>query len=433
MTSASDRTTWVCDTCHSNNRATDTSCVVCDRPRITPTMAPTTTPTAPWVCAKCHANNPQTQITCDVCGSNKRLSVIITTPPKKPESEKTKKDKRPAKDSHIIRPSEPTDTDATRTESSAPDPKSTSKTDTHTRPKAPSTRTGIRYFLAIVILGVIGFNFFGTSPLFVETINPATISYEVTLTRLSNKYPLIAASARELPQAPSPCFQIELIGNGQNWYVGDRNTSPSDPDLHVYARFAMYDTNTWITEICPDVTPKFRFTDNTYSVDLFDETAQAVAIIEFPSSGIIITVNGITSSQTTTNNATLSNQELTFTAITQPSATQPRITPQPTKQPAPAAQRLYITLDPANGRDDPNCVSMGITGIDTLYWRMRVQGSAIEPAIFDGSGNARLCNEWIGQQTGFYIDVVNANFESVPGGSVPAVGGDIFKAQWITP
>jgi serine/threonine protein kinase len=90
--------------------------------------------------------------------------------------------------------------------------------------------------------------------------------------------------------------------------------------------------------------------------------------------------------------------------------------------------RLAIQLN--EGKDTQDCISMQITGIDTLYWRMSARGSNIEPAVFDAAGNARMCGAWISQQDGFFIDILNPAFEPVLGGSAPAKGGDIFVATW---
>jgi hypothetical protein len=90
----------------------------------------------------------------------------------------------------------------------------------------------------------------------------------------------------------------------------------------------------------------------------------------------------------------------------------------------------YLWIRKNNGSDTNDCVSIQITGIDTLYWRLVVRGSPLNPAIFDGGGNARICDAWIMQQQGFHIDILNPNMDPVPGGNAPAVGGDIFVASW---
>jgi hypothetical protein len=101
-----------------------------------------------------------------------------------------------------------------------------------------------------------------------------------------------------------------------------------------------------------------------------------------------------------------------------------------------AVAQPHLWIRKKEGSDTPDCVSIQITGIDTLYWRLAIRNSPLEPAVFDGGGNARICDDpakgivWIIQQQGFHIDILNPNMDPVPGGYAPAKGGDIFIATW---
>jgi len=114
------------------------------------------------------------------------------------------------------------------------------------------------------------------------------------------------------------------------------------------------------------------------------------------------------------------------------SAAQGGVSVRPTEE---VIQTPNLWIRKNDGADAVHCISMQISGIDALYWRLIARGSPLEPAVFDGAGNARLCDPtdgpaWIAVQDGFQIDVLNPNFDPVPGGSAPAKGGDIFVAVW---
>jgi len=103
----------------------------------------------------------------------------------------------------------------------------------------------------------------------------------------------------------------------------------------------------------------------------------------------------------------------------------PAPTPRPTT-PADSAKRLRFVR--ANVNDEPTCISVGIRGISTSGWTFRVDG--IEGvAMFDGAGNARICN--VGHRQEVTISVYNNQGQPIPGGrGVPAIGGAIMVADW---
>lgn len=122
-----------------------------------------------------------------------------------------------------------------------------------------------------------------------------------------------------------------------------------------------------------------------------------------------------------------------WTSVPDAQPTQPVVTVAPTALPA---TQPHLWIRKKDGSDTPDCISIQITGIDTLYWRLVARDSPLPPAVFDGGGNARLCDDpgqglvWILGRDGFYIDILNPNMDPVPGGHAPAKGGDIFIATW---
>lgn len=107
-----------------------------------------------------------------------------------------------------------------------------------------------------------------------------------------------------------------------------------------------------------------------------------------------------------------------------PTAT-PTSPPPPTPAPAPpAAQLRFVVL---NYNDDPSCISVRITGVNTSGWGFAVDGLKLGGA-FNG-GNARLCGLSPGQEV--TISVYNANGQRVRGGAgVPSKGSAIMSASW---
>lgn len=89
---------------------------------------------------------------------------------------------------------------------------------------------------------------------------------------------------------------------------------------------------------------------------------------------------------------------------------------------------LWIKLK--EGRDEERCISIQIVGIDSKGWYLAPRGFNVNPAVFDGAGNARMCEEFIGSNE-FVFDIYDANGNRLQGGSAPARNGDIFIANWM--
>jgi hypothetical protein len=100
-------------------------------------------------------------------------------------------------------------------------------------------------------------------------------------------------------------------------------------------------------------------------------------------------------------------------------------TPAPTNTPAASRRLRFVKL---NENDSPNCMSVGISGIQTAGWTFTVDGTNIV-GRFDASGNARACGLANRQEVTFTVrDAAN---RTLPGGvGVPARGSAIMVATW---
>jgi hypothetical protein len=104
--------------------------------------------------------------------------------------------------------------------------------------------------------------------------------------------------------------------------------------------------------------------------------------------------------------------------------TDQNVPPPPT--PVPDAGKLWVRK--LNEDDQPGCISMRITGINTQGWSFGVDGMNLA-GRFDNAGNARLCG--LGPDQEVTISVRDQRGRVVPGGrGVPAKGRDIMLGTW---
>ncbi|NNJ11788.1 hypothetical protein EKD04_015755 [Chloroflexales bacterium ZM16-3] len=103
--------------------------------------------------------------------------------------------------------------------------------------------------------------------------------------------------------------------------------------------------------------------------------------------------------------------------------------PTPTATPpTPTAIPAKLRVSVRNYNDDPTCISLGVSGINTSGWSFSVDGVGIRGTI-DTAGNGRLCGlAWKQEVT---ISIFNASGRVVSGGSgVPSRGSAIMVAVW---
>jgi hypothetical protein len=318
-------------------------------------------------------------------------------------------------------------------------PQATSPSATAPNPTSIPQKRNYWYLIILGVLALIIINQVNTfqtniaAQQNVDYAGDASVSMDIDQVEYTSLNPDVYPNLRITHTGDSSCFLAEIQGDDavdvSSWIIGNGNLDPNSSDfIRFTPTFVNPDRITF--EIC-DLS-LLQNSDGSYTIDVIDSDYRPVVRITSPTIGVSIKIF------LNPNKSTPSNQELTLTQVakqsTQITNTETNATANAEKPASsPQQAQLAITLDPGNGRDDKNCVSMNITGIDVLYWRMTLRGAPFEPAVFDAAGNARVCNEWIGQQPGFYVDIVNANFEPVPNGSTPAVGGDIFKSRWVNP
>jgi hypothetical protein len=104
--------------------------------------------------------------------------------------------------------------------------------------------------------------------------------------------------------------------------------------------------------------------------------------------------------------------------------TDQNVPPPPT--PVPDAGKLWVRK--LNEDDQPGCISMRITGINTQGWSFGVDGMNLS-GRFDNAGNARLCG--LGPDQEVTISVRDRSGRIVPGGrGVPSKGRAIMLGTW---
>jgi hypothetical protein len=104
--------------------------------------------------------------------------------------------------------------------------------------------------------------------------------------------------------------------------------------------------------------------------------------------------------------------------------TDQNVPPPPT--PVPDAGKLWVRK--LNEDDQPECISMRITGINTQGWSFGVDGMNLS-GRFDNAGNARLCG--LGPDQEVTISVRDRSGRIVPGGrGVPSKGRAIMLGTW---
>jgi len=104
--------------------------------------------------------------------------------------------------------------------------------------------------------------------------------------------------------------------------------------------------------------------------------------------------------------------------------TDQNVPPPPT--PVPDAGKLWVRK--LNEDDEPGCISMRITGINTRGWSFGVDGMNLA-GRFDNAGNARLCG--LGPDQEVTISVRDRSGRIVPGGrGVPSKGRAIMLGTW---
>jgi hypothetical protein len=104
--------------------------------------------------------------------------------------------------------------------------------------------------------------------------------------------------------------------------------------------------------------------------------------------------------------------------------TDQNVPPPPT--PAPDAGKLWVRK--LNEDDQPGCISMRITGVNTRGWSFGVDGMNLV-GRFDNAGNARLCG--LGPDQEVTISVRDRSGRIVPGGrGVPSKGRAIMLGTW---
>jgi hypothetical protein len=104
--------------------------------------------------------------------------------------------------------------------------------------------------------------------------------------------------------------------------------------------------------------------------------------------------------------------------------TDQNVPPPPT--PVPDAGKLWVRK--LNEDDQPGCISMRITGINTQGWSFGVDGMNLS-GRFDNAGNAQLCG--LGPDQEVTISVRDRSGRIVPGGrGVPSKGRAIMLGTW---
>ena len=104
--------------------------------------------------------------------------------------------------------------------------------------------------------------------------------------------------------------------------------------------------------------------------------------------------------------------------------TDQNVPPPPT--PVPDTGKLWVRK--LNEDDQPGCISMRITGVNTRGWSFGVDGMNLA-GRFDDAGNARLCG--LGPDQEVTISVRDRSGRVVPGGrGVPAKGRAIMLGTW---
>lgn len=106
----------------------------------------------------------------------------------------------------------------------------------------------------------------------------------------------------------------------------------------------------------------------------------------------------------------------------------PTTAPAPTATPVPPAEPPRLRVVRLNQNDDPHCITLQVLGRQTTGWRFSIDGLRLAPGLLDGSGNARICG--LGSRQEVTFSVLNGAGHRVPGGSVRARGGDIFRGDW---
>lgn len=118
----------------------------------------------------------------------------------------------------------------------------------------------------------------------------------------------------------------------------------------------------------------------------------------------------------------------TAPAATLPTTSVPNATPAPAiiaPQPTPVPRLRFVKL---NEHDDSTCISVGIRGLRTQGWSIRIDGINLS-GTFDSGGNARICGLAPRQEVTF--TVLNGDGQPVRGGGgVPSIGGAIMGAEW---
>ncbi|MEI8306445.1 MAG: tetratricopeptide repeat protein [Chloroflexales bacterium] len=113
------------------------------------------------------------------------------------------------------------------------------------------------------------------------------------------------------------------------------------------------------------------------------------------------------------------------TGITTVKALMPTPAPRPTAKPAQPSRLRFGVL---NYNDAPNCISVGISGVNTGGWYFTVDGLHVSGS-FDTGGNARACGLGDGQEV--TITVHYPDGSGVAGGmGVPSKGSAIMAASW---
>ncbi len=106
----------------------------------------------------------------------------------------------------------------------------------------------------------------------------------------------------------------------------------------------------------------------------------------------------------------------------------PKPTAKPTAPTAKPAQPSRLRFGVLNYNDAPNCISIGIGGINTGGWYFTVDGLHVSGS-FDTGGNARACGIGNGQEVTITVHYPDGG--GVPGGTgIPSKGSAIMAASW---
>ena len=94
--------------------------------------------------------------------------------------------------------------------------------------------------------------------------------------------------------------------------------------------------------------------------------------------------------------------------------------------PVPVTARLRFQV--VNYNDDPACISVSITGVNTAGWRLSIDGLRLLATV-DSGGNGRVCG--LGNRQEVTLSILNSGGRVVSGGGgVPARGGAIMLGEW---